>query len=86
MVRPFPNAQLLTFWFSEWKVKTVWRYFFGQFLIKIGSTLKNYFSKTKKLESPKFYPSILNISKRIPTKFKKKKSKITPIFIFGLEH
>jgi hypothetical protein len=25
---------------------TVWRHFFGQFLIKIGSTLKKYFSKT----------------------------------------
>jgi hypothetical protein len=54
MVRPFQNGQILAFWFSEWKVMTVWRYFFGQFLIKFGATLKNYSSKLKKLASPKF--------------------------------
>jgi hypothetical protein len=71
MVRPFQNAQIIAFWFSEWKVMTVSRYFFGQFLNKIGSTLKNYFSKTKKLASPKFQPLILTISKLFPAKFRK---------------
>jgi hypothetical protein len=83
MVRPFQNAQIIAFWFSEWKVMSVWKNSFGQFLIKIGSTSKNYFSKTKNLAYPKFQPWIFNISKRFPAKFKKK-SKMTHILIFGL--
>jgi hypothetical protein len=65
MVRPLQNAQILAFWFSEWKVMTVWRYFFGQFLIKNRV-------KFKKLFLEIFKPWILNISKRIPAKLKKK--------------
>jgi hypothetical protein len=34
MVRPFQNAQILAFWFSESKLMTVWRYFFGEFSTK----------------------------------------------------
>jgi hypothetical protein len=48
MVRPFQNAQILAFWFSEWKVLTVWRYFFGRFLTKNRVNFKKLFLENKK--------------------------------------
>jgi hypothetical protein len=52
--RPFKNAQTLAFWFSEWKIMTIWGHFLGNFWPKIGLTSKNYFSKTKNNAPPKF--------------------------------
>jgi hypothetical protein len=46
--KDFQNAQTLAFWLSEWKVMTVWRYFFGQFLTKNRVNLKKIFLENKK--------------------------------------
>jgi hypothetical protein len=48
MIGPFQNAQTIAFWFSKWKVMTVWRYFFGQFLIKNRVNFKKLFLENKK--------------------------------------
>jgi hypothetical protein len=56
MFRPFQNAQILEFWFSEWKVMTVWRYFFGQFLTKNRVKFKKLFLENKKFGISKIQP------------------------------
>jgi hypothetical protein len=48
MARPFQNAQINAFWFREWKVMTVWSYFFGQFLPKNRVNFKKLFLENKK--------------------------------------
>jgi hypothetical protein len=85
MVRPFQNAQILAFWFSKWKVMTVWRYFSGQFLTQKRVNFKKLFLGNKKFGISKILTMDSYHVKAYSCKIKKK-SKMTLIYFFGLEH